>query len=133
MGTNDYAPAWRWADDGQTCAGVVTDVRQVDNRFRPGTTVTVLDVDTDAGRRAVWMDNAGLRRFADAESPGVGDHVTLTRASQTEFTLGDGTAATKWNYETAIVRDALPAADVSTAGSRPTSDDDDIPFSMSAF
>jgi hypothetical protein len=129
MSTQTHTPSWKWAEDGDTVRGKVRGLRQVESKFKPGTLVTVMDVEVSPGdTRSLWMDSYGLRRFIEVSMPTVGDTVLIQRTGKKEFQTKSGETRSMWEYATEVLppqANDLPVAEVQAPA---VVDDSDIPF-----
>jgi hypothetical protein len=129
MSTQAHTPSWKWSEDGDTVRGKVRGLRQVESKFKPGTLVTVMDVEVSPGdTRSLWMDSYGLRRFIEVSMPTVGDIVLIQRTGKKEFQTKSGETRSMWEYATEVLppqANDLPVAEVQAPA---VVDDSDIPF-----
>ena len=129
MSTQTHTPSWKWAEDGDTVRGKVRGLRQVESKFKPGTLVTVMDVEVSPGdTRSVWMDSYGLRRFIEVSMPAVGDRVVIQRTGKKEFQTKSGETRSMWEYATDLLPPEASDLPVAEPPPAPAVDDSDIPF-----
>lgn len=76
----DYAPSWRWDENGDTVEGQVLELRDVETRFGPSR-VVAMAVD-GLGVFDVWASSKPLQRWLNQEQIKPGHRIRIKRAGK---------------------------------------------------
>jgi len=125
----DYAPTWKWDDQGNVIEGKFTGLRWTKSKFDDGH-VAVISLLTQNGEYSLFMPGGLHRRMSD-EAPKYGDAVRIERGDLVPF--GDqGRQYRAWDIS--VTRKEGEYADLSGPGLPEATEqesaaaDDDIPF-----